>query len=264
MYNLILADLYSLRKSLTLKVLFVASLLCASVMTYISNLVTQGKIGIEISGIGSFFTDVHMTALLGSVVAAVYIVNDFETKTIHDAISSGSSRSMLVISKTFVYFFIIALIVLPYSIVINMAIITDNMLSPVLPSAFLNIMANEPHLTYTAALFVKMMVITLTIMIVYASQLSFCVLIAFVLRKKVLVIMIGYAIMFISGQLIALRDKYSILDTILSYTPYGVSFSQFVIDAEAGVFIKAIVISVLFSVLMIAITYVSFRKSEIK
>jgi len=103
-----------------------------------------------------------------------------------------------------------------------------------------------------------------TLVIVYASQLSVCVPLAFVLKKPVLVVAIYYAITILSAQLIALSSGSQTLDAILSRTPFGGDYIFLTVDSGTGDIVTAIFGSLVFMVVMLAIAYGVFRKAEIK
>lgn len=260
MFNLIRADLYKLGKSKAIKILFLISCFAAGAMTVISYFMTQKTVSGDLVGIGSLFTDFQMMTLLGSIIASSYICGDFENKTIQDAISCGTSRGTVILSKAIVYFIAVALMILPYSIFTGFAFVSGYEFTPFLPSVFLLTMANESGVTFSIPVLFKFLILMFTTVVIYGGQLSICVLMAFAFRKSVPVIGITYAISFSSVRLMSIP----VCKTVLSYTPFGVEFTDLTLNAEMGAYIKAIAISIIFISFILAITYLLFRKSEVK
>ena len=64
MFNLIKADLYKMRKTKSIKILFLLSCISATLMSVISYQLTNVNLSHDIIGIGSFFTDFQMISLL--------------------------------------------------------------------------------------------------------------------------------------------------------------------------------------------------------
>lgn len=96
MYNLILADLFKLCKTMAIKILFGITTVSAVIMAVMAYMIPQGKIGASMTGIGFMLSDISMISILGAVIAGVFICGDFDNKTIHDAIASGCSRGEVI------------------------------------------------------------------------------------------------------------------------------------------------------------------------
>lgn len=266
MFNLIQSDLYKLSKSKPIKILFLIMWIAAGVVVGVSYLVANGKVGYEISGPVSGLTDIMMMAIVGPFLAGIYIANDFDNKSIHDAISScGYGRGTVVISKALVYYLMVFLMLVPYAVVTIIAFATGAKFSePFATSVFLSILANKSGLDFTAVVFWKMFVIMFVMMIAYAAQMSICVLLAFILRKASSVIFIGFGVILALQILGGLGSKVSILEHILSYTPFSINNAVLTMDAGATVIMKAIGITLLFCVWLLSITNGVFRKAEIR
>ena len=104
MFNLIKADLYKMRKTKSIKILFLLCCISSTLMSVISYQLTNVNLSHDIIGIGSFFTDFQMISLVSVIFISLFICNDFDNKTIHDSISTGYSRSSIIICKTITYF----------------------------------------------------------------------------------------------------------------------------------------------------------------
>ncbi len=265
MLNLIQADLFKLRKSKAIYILLGITTLSAIAMAVMAYLIPQGKIEASMTGIGFMFSDINMISILGGVIAGVYICGDFDNKTIHDAIANGCSRGTVIVSKAAIFGFAVAFILLPYAIITGIALSTGsefNMGSVAV--GFLRILTSENTTAFSASDICKLLAVMLTLMIVYVAQLSICIPLAFMLKKPVLVVPIYYGFSILSAQLMRLSDSSPVFDRIFSCTPYGGNYAFVTMDTGTGDLVKAIVVSLVFIIVMLAVTYSAFRKSEIK
>lgn len=265
MLNLIQADLFKLGKSSVIKILFGITTLSAVVMAVMANFIQQGKIAGAYTGIGFLLADMDMMSILGAVIAGVFICGDFDNKTIHDAIACGCSRWAVIISKTTVFFCALVFILLPYAIVTGIALSTGFKFDMGSVSiGFLNILTKESGIAFSASTLLKMLPAMLTLVIVYIARLSLCVPLALVLKKPVLVVSVYYGFTVFCAQLTGLRNISPVFDNIFSCTPYGGNYSLVMMGTGAGDIVKAIAVSLVFIILMLAVTYSLFRRSEIK
>jgi ABC-2 type transport system permease protein len=265
MYNLILADLFKLRKSPVIKISFIITAISAAVTAVMAYLIPQGSIDVKMAGMGFLFSDISMMGILGAAVAGTFICGDFDNKTIHDAIAGGCSRWAVIVSKAAVFFCSIAFLLIPYIISACISLSTGSkfsMGSVVL--GFLNLMTTDSAKTLSAAEIWKLAAVILTLIIVYISQLSICIPLALVLKKPVLVVAINYGFSILCGQLIALKGSSKVFDNIFALTPYGGSYIFTSLSTGMEDILKAVLVSLIFIILMLALTYGAFRKSEIK
>lgn len=262
MFNLIRADLYGIRKSKAIKILFCIICVCSIAMVVVSHLMAVGKVSLESAGNASALGEPMMMSLIGAILAGVFICGDFENKTIHDAISCGSGRGAVIISKAISYFIVIAFMMVPYFIVTVIGVCTDFEYTLYMSSSFLSILSNVSSIDVTPQIIFKIIAITLTIMLVYASQMSICVALSFLIRKPVFVIGIGFGLISLITFIIGLGNDVQILGDIFSYMPFTRGYIT--LDASASEFIKPIAVSIGFIIVLLAITYSGFRKSEVK
>ena len=179
MFNLIKADLYKMRKTKSIKILFLLCCISATLMSVISYQLTNGNLSHDIIGIGSFFTDFQMISLVSVIFISLFICNDFDNKTIHDSISTGYSRSSIIICKTITYFISILIFLLPDVIAAIVGMCSNYSFETFLPSVFQNIMKNENGTAFDFNIFLKIIAIWFTMAIVYASQISISIFLAF-------------------------------------------------------------------------------------
>ena len=145
-------------------------------------------------------------------------------------------------------------------VVTIIGVCSGNSFESFLPSVFQNIMKYESGATFDATIFFKILAIYLTMSIVYASQISVSILIAFAVKKPIIVISLGYIINASIAQIVNI-DSFS---DLFKLTPFGVDYSKLTLDASTSVYGNFIGISIIFMLLMIILSYISFRKSEIK
>lgn len=265
MYNLLLADLYKLRKSMIIKSLFAITTFSAVVMVLIAYLIPQGKVDASISGFGFMFSDVNMISILGALIAGVYICGDFDNKTIQDAIATGSSRLSIIVSKTAVFAIAIAFILIPYTIVTGVALGmgTDFSMGSI-AVGFLHLLTTESGASIAIADIWRLLLIIVTMMVVYIAQLSVCVPLAFVLKKPVGVVAVYYGLTILIAQLIVARETSPILNKIFAWTPFGGNYTFLTLEVPMGDIFKALSVSLLFAMIMLSVAYRVFRKAEVK
>lgn len=265
MLNLIQADLYKLWKSTAIKVLLGITVLSSVLMTIMAYEIPKGNIDKSMTGVGFMFSDVNVMSILGAVIASILICGDFENKGIPDAIASGCSRSSIIVSKTIAFCCSIAIILLPYAITAIIALCTGSIFSMGSVSVgLLNVLTSASGNSFSAAHIWKLLAVILTLAVVYGAQLSLCIPLAFSLKKPVFVVAIYYAFTILSAQLSNLSSSSSVFKNISSCTPYGGNYSLTTLNTSSGGILKAIAVSLIFTLLMIAVTYSIFRKSEVK
>ncbi|WP_026884524.1 hypothetical protein [Clostridium akagii] len=265
MYNLILSDLFKLRKSMAIKILFGITTVSAVTVVVVAYLIQHGKIGAGTTGIWFLFSDANVMSILGAVLAGIFICGDFDNKAINDAISNGYGRGTVIVSKAIVFFCSIALILLPYAIITGIALSTGSKFSMGTDAVgFLHILTKDAGMVFSASKIMKLIVVMLTLMIVYMAQLSVGIPLAFVLKKPILVVPVYYVFTIFCVQLIGLRGRSLMFDRIFACTPFGGNYTFLTFNSAVEDILKAISVSLIFIIVMLGVTYCTFRKSEIK
>lgn len=265
MVNLILADLFKIRKSMAIKIIFAITTGCAVAMVVMAYLVSHGIIDKGMTGIGFMFSDINIMSILGAVVAGVFICGDFDNKTIHDAIAGGYSRGAVIVSKAVTFCCAVVFILFPYMIATGIALSTGFKFGMgSVAVGYLNLLTSQAGKVFTASDIMKLLAVILTLLIVYLGQLSICVPLALILKKPVLVVAIYYGLTILCANLAASTAKNSVLDIISRCTPYRGEYTLLTLSTGADVLFRAIVVSLIFIIAMLVITYFAFRKSEIK
>ena len=237
MFNLIKADLYKMRKTKSIKILFLLCCISSTLMSVISYQLTNVNLSHDIIGIGSFFTDFQMISLVSVIFISLFICNDFDNN-----------------------FISILIFLLPYVIAAIVGMCSNYSFETFLPSVFQNIMKNENGTAFDFNIFLKIIAIWFTMAIVYASQISISIFLAFSIQKSVIVISLGYIFNAAIAQIINIDAA----SDFFSKTPFGVDYSKLTLNADSSVFFNFIGISLVFLAIMMILSYLFFRKAEIK
>ncbi len=265
MLNQILADLYKLRKTSSIKILFVISLICASTMTAMAYLISNGTLDKSLSGPAFLLSDVSMLGILGALFAGLYISGDFENKAIHSSISNGVTRGSIIVGKSVVFFISIAILILPYVICIIISLSLGARFSADLSSlGFLNLLISGSSASFAIADIPKFVLVIIVLAIVYLAQLSICIPLSITIKKPVIIMAIYYAFSFLTGQLMLIQSKNELFEKIYSFTPYGGTHGVITLTTGTGDIIKALIVSIVFISIMLAIANGAFRKSDVK
>lgn len=252
MYNLLRCEFFKLRKSrmfILLIGLVVAYSIVIGIMTYSS---IQYGSGSDLQGIDVYFEQLSnylLVAVIGSLIATVFICKDFENKTIQDSIACGCSRSAIILSKSLVYFLAVAVV---------------TVIPPIVCSTLISI-AYGFGMPFDTVSTLKLTAITLTTALAYASCLSPCVLFSFLGRKPVITLAGGIFVLFLGVSF--LKDVAQIepaVASLISFTPYGAADALLSLDAVTGEFLKAVTVSIIFMILILVATIWVFRKSEVR
>lgn len=256
MKSLLAVDSYKMIQSKVVKVLFFLAVLSAGLMVYFSHQFSLGTLDGG-NSLVNFFSDMQIFSLLGSIVMGLFFCNDFEDKIIENAISSGHKRWNIVSSKVITLLFLTILFAVPYMLVILIMAGFDLSLSIYLPTPFFSLV----ELVNSSASIGKIMVMCVSIILVYVAQLSIGLPILFLLKKPVLVMILNYILLGLLGTLLSVEGG---VKEIISWTPYGIDFHHLATDLDLVSVAQTLTISLLFVLAMTLISFILFRKAEIK
>lgn len=260
MINLIHAELYKIRKTGVFKIGVLITAVCAFVLGVLCYNIGTGAVDIPMQSL-SGLSDIFIMSVMGPLMAGVLICNDFDSKNIHDEISCG--RWAIVFSKSVVYLLLVAVLVLPYAIVGFIGFVTETTFaSPFAYSTYLTLMVNKAGYVVDGTNIAKSIVVLAISLLLYAARLSFCIPVAFKVRKTVAVTVIGVVVGFVIDFIINVLSKIPGVDTLVKFTPYSTAIVT--MENTSGELWRIVGSSVLFIVIMIAITYGIFKKAEIK
>lgn len=260
MINLVHADLYKLRKSIALKICFLVTTICAIAIAVISFKVAYGEMEIDISS-ASGLSDIFLMSVIGPLMTGFLVCSDFSSKNIHDEISCG--RLAIVLSKGIVFAIIIALILLPYVILGLAGFVSGEKFTALFPySMYVNIMVNSEGLANTSGNVGRVIAVLAVSVICYIARTCIFIPIAFKLRKSVVITVIGVIFGFFVDLLLSGIEKIPVVGDLVEYLPFHYSIIN--MDASQGELLKITFISIIFFAIIMGITYLSFRRSEIK
>jgi hypothetical protein len=265
MLNLLQAELFKLKKSTAFKVCFLLCCCSATALVVISNFIAVGKLDKSISGNASGLTEICIISLLGSLMAGILVSSDFETKTIHSMVASGNGRRAVAYSKVVIFVLIIVLLILPYLIVTLIGVCSGvKFTSPFVPSIFIQYLYDTMGKTITVDVIAKIILISLSAMLVHAARLSICILVAFKIRKSIAVLAFGFVFNGVIDLLLGLLKDVPVISDLIKYTPFSKDFLLVSVHSGTGVFLRAIISSIIFLVIIMEVAYQLFKKAEIK
>lgn len=264
MINIIRADLYKIRKSIAMKVLFIMTFVCSIIMAVMSNAIASGSISTDYSGIGFLFSDANMTSILGAVIAAIFICGDFDNKIISTEISSGNSRMNIVCGKMISYLISVFIIMLPYIVVSVVGAAISTKFDMGASVGYLHLLQSTGDSVVSLNELFRLLLISVIMLVVYLAQFSLCVPLAFKVKKPVLVVAIYYVVTIIIAQISNLATKSDTLDNIYSLTPFGGNYLFFNLSSSILDMVKAVIVSIIFAAVVMMITFLLFRKQEVK
>ena len=265
MLNLYLADLYKMRKSAAMKILFGIAAVCAAAVPVMAFLISQGKLSRGLSGINFLLSDASMVNILGAVIAGIFICGDFDNRSIHEAVANGSSRFSVVLGKAAFFITAMLIIMLPYAAATLIGLGTGAGFSMGSSSVgFIHLLTAKGGKALTASETGKLIAVLITLAVVYTAQKSVCLLFAMAVKKPVVVVALSYTLAIFTAQLQMLKSSSKVFARIFACTPFGSNYSLLTLSASAQDLAKAVAVSVIFTGVMVLLTYLTFRKSEIR
>lgn len=256
MRNLIKSEFYKLKRVRAFKVMVGLTLLLSISMVFFA--VFAGDI-FRANGLGGLLTgSMHyslglgnsvLMIFFGSILAGIFICNDFENRSIQEAISAGWSRRSVILSKMIVYF---------------IAMIGVLLLYPVITCVSLSLIFGF-GIPVTSEVLLPMLGMLVSMIAIYAATLSIAVFISFVSRKSstAIICCLGVLLMVIP-ILMGFGSNIPVLQDILPLTPFALH--DLVLSYEAGFaeFGKAILASFICIEVLFLATFAVFRRSELK
>lgn len=263
MINLIYAEIYKLRKGKAIKISFLVSLASSIILMILSNMLAKGNFEVKDLSSASFFGEVMMLSLLSALMISIIVCDDFETKTIHDSIASGNGRKNIVISKAIAYVLSMVFITLPYIITtIVCYCLNIKFAGGFITSTFINILADKGAITASAL--VEILVISLIVALIFSARMTILFPIAFKKKNLFITTCLGFAASGIIDYLVSFTKYSSFFNKVISLTPFCRKYLFLSMDTEISILIKAVIVSIIFIIIMVLITYSLFRKDEIK
>jgi len=265
MINLLHAEFYKLNKSIAIKICFLLACVCAVSLGLVSHGLAIGSLNANISGSASGLSEIVIISLLGSLLTGILVCSDFETKTIHDIVACGNGRKSVVVSKVVIYVLLIAMLLLPYMIATIVGFCTgEEFTKPFVSSISVLLLYDGANYQLTAATIGKIIVTFLVSALVYAARLSICIPLAFKIRKPIAIMAFGFVFSAIIDLVLRLLADMPLIGDIINISPFSAKFISLSLATEAKVFFEATLSSVIFLIGITIITYLTFKKAEIK
>ncbi|MEO4052530.1 hypothetical protein [Solibacillus sp. CAU 1738] len=260
MFNLVRSDLYKTTHSKIFWILLTITIACSIAMFSISYGIGNNSLNMSLGSVGFLISDMNMMTIIGAVLATFLICSDFDTKNIHHPIISGYSRMQIVVSKAIVFWILLFTLAIPFIVVTFIGLTMDTTFSMGgVAAGYLSILT-----TSTSGTFGQSIVILLIMTMVYFAQLCVCLLLAFTLRKAVLVVAGYYMLSMFLGQVASFPETFELLHNIISYTPFAGKYITMHVGMSSADLTIALFTCMIFMLVVMWLTYMSFRKAEIK
>lgn len=261
MKQLLQATLYRMSKSKGVKVAMGFIWIAATLYYVFAALVADGKFDAAQAGSITGLGDAMILWLFGSLTIGILVGSDFENKTIHGAVKFGRPR--IVINYMLTFAIMVVLMVLPYTIGSIICIASGADFAGAEGTIISIYMSNVFEFTKDISVG-KLILSYIAYAFVYIGQLSICVPVAIKMKKTVVVTAFGFFFGMITALIATLASKAEVLDKIYRLTPYNYSISKIGVNAELGDMFMGILVSVCFAAVMGLISWLIFRKADMK
>ncbi|MDO5519306.1 MAG: hypothetical protein Q4G58_02320 [bacterium] len=266
--NIIKSDCYQIVRSKMFWIILVFTTLCGVGITLISRGLAAGTLGTEFIGTASGLMDNMVISIVGPILIATYLCNDFTNKTIHSAILYGHGRRSILWAKVIPYSLMVFALLLPYAISTFIGFLSGNSFSldfaNAIDSSYMMILAKQGAFARDFNTIGKLILVLFVLAIIYLSRLSLIFLLSYVIRKPIAVIGIGVLLENGLSILAAVVSKSEAVNSCLSWTPFTAMRDNITLSASVPELLKIAATSILFLVIVVNITTAFFNKSEIK
>lgn len=262
MINQLAADWFILTRSAVLRVTVAVSAVCAVVFLALARGFATGALDVSQTQSASGVSDVFIILLLGGLLVGVTVARDFETRTIHDSLLA-TTRGRYVAARTISHVACICLLGAPYAVAAIVAFASGMEFAPFLPTTPLQIAGNMAGVEVGAASIMLAIGVGISMLLLYAAQLAVCLPLAFVLRKPVAVMAIGFVFNLVASMALDPLQDVAGIGHLVALTPYT-SDALLGLDASWAEVGTSIVRSVAFIVAMALASHLWFRRADIK
>ncbi|MFC7455967.1 hypothetical protein ACFQS2_02060 [Brachybacterium sp. GCM10030267] len=260
MTNQLRADLYVLRHSPTAALCLVAAAIAAALYTWLQHQLAVGDLGAASANGVQGLSDILLISLLGPLLYGITISQPFETKSVHNALLA-SGRGAFVASKTVIAALLVASLSLPYGLAVLVGRATGAEFAPAIPTAFSLALTESGELTSEALS--SVIAITLTSAILTAAKLAVCLPLAIWLQRPLVVMAAGFVWSFVADLLASTAADVDGLDALVRLTPFSAEHSPGP-DSSGAEMLAAVAVSIVFIALMGAVTWLIFRRADVK
>lgn len=260
---MIKATFYRLEKAVSVKVCIGIACVAAVLYFILSYQIATGNIGVENAGSVTGLCDSLIIWLTGSLITGIIFCGDFSSKSVHCAVARKNGRRNLILGYSIVFVIMILLLVLPYTLtsLVSMIIGADfTGAEPAMTSIYLN---NQLYDLGELSI-VKLLYLYLANAFVYVGSISICFPVAIKVKKPVVVTAFGFMFGMLTALLALAAEKLDLLGRIMKLTPFTYGLGNLNLESSYGEITLALFISVIFTMLMGGLTYLLFRREEIK
>jgi ABC-2 type transport system permease protein len=256
MMNLLKGEFQKARKSLPLRILLLLIVMLAAVsslssLIYVSSPRAE-EMEIPLAGYDAFFVslrDMPTIVMIGIIVAGVLVCADFDNRTIQVEIAAGHGRLHILLSKLIAFGIIYFLIYLPCPLG-----------RTILQSMFIRF---GPAVS--AGTLLHMLGGLLTVILIGIALNSLTILLSFLVQKSMIVIGASFLLLVLGGNaLLSFGVANAQLGRALALTPLGLFGELSAMRYAPEVLLTAAAISAACIAVMTTITYLLFKKAELK
>lgn len=241
-------ELYKLKRSNALKTIIIFSIIFSIVGTYFFTTLPNAPVSWRAYFINAI-RDSALNIILSAIFAGLFIGSDFSNKTIHHEIISGHSRREILLSKAFSFSIGSSLIIVIYPLM--------SIISSIALSGWAEVI--------TAADLIYVLRVLFLVIVINIGVLSACLLIAFIVKDMGKTIGVSIVFLAVGWQFLnnILAHKFEFIGSLQKYVGYG-QLNTAVKDIISVPEIGGIVLSSLMTlVIILSISYLSFRKAEL-
>lgn len=260
MMDLLKADFFKARHSLVLFILFFFACFSSAVMFGCGHIVAEDAGKSSILQFASFFSDPQMISLLGCIFVGIYLCRDFDEKVIEQAIGSGKRRGQIIANKLVLLILFIFLLYLPY--VAGSIFLSANSTPVVafLQTIPLKIAAENSSLQLSVETLAALGKLFFTSGFTMVAQLAITIPIVFLLKRSVSVLASSYLLLILLGPVASLNDS---AQKVLSFTPFYMDTEQLTWAISNEFFFARVLVNVCFIIVMLGVSWLVFRRSEL-
>lgn len=261
MKQLMKATIYRMYKATGIRIAILLTWMAATGYFLCSKWIANGTLASTAAGSITALGDGMIIWLFASISVGILVASDFENKTIHGAIGYG--RNKIIINYFIIFIGIMLLMVLPYTIGSLVYIISDVSLTGAEGTMISIYMGNVFEYTEENTVF-QLILSYLSYALIYMGQLSVCIPVAIRFPKPIVVTSFGFFFGMITAFISTIASKVEMLDNIYKLTPYAYGIKQLGVDASPKGMWMGMGASILFIGLMLLISWMVFRKADIK
>lgn len=260
MINQLRADLYVLRYSGAAVLSLLVCVVAAVLYTWLQHQLALGNLGAEAASGVQGLSDVLLLSLLGPLLYGVTVAQPFETRSVHNALLA-SGRGAFVASKVVISGVLVTALSLPYGLAVLVGRATGAEFAPAIPTAFSLLLAEGGELTADGAW--SILAITVTSGLLTAAKLAVCLPLAIWLKRPLVVMAAGFVWSFLADLLGVQVADIGGLDALVRLSPFAAEHLP-TSGSTGGELAGTIAVSLMFIALMGLVSWLIFRRSDVK